>query len=346
MAHSTSPRALYVRHELAFRTQYAELSERSRNEGSLLAGTPGNLTLRTGTGHGYWYRRYYAVTGQQTEDLVCKDGQDSVFDAMRARIEFAVWAERQVRTLRQLGFQVADKDVDRVLVELFNKGLLDAGLVLVGTLAYMAWLNELGLKAVSARTQDVDLARRQTLKLAAPLSFLETMQGTQLKFTPVPGLAPGAPSTSVKRPGKESLRVDMLTAGPQLGRVVALPELHWHAQTVPHFDYLLHEPQRACMLAGGHCIPVTLPAPERLVWHKLYSSANRAQDLAKSEKDLLQAATLLAALVEDDNLRLADSAGDAPVQVINAARRRLPPLRKLLAAHPQALDEVELALAV
>ena len=344
MSRTVSARALYVRHELAFRTQYAELAERSRNEGDLLPGTPGNLSLRTGTGHRYWYRRYYTVAGQPSEDLVCKDGDVPALDAMRARIEFAAWAERQVRALRQLGFQVADKDVARVLVELSNHGLLDAGLVLVGTLAYMAWLNELGLRAVASRTQDVDLARRQALRLAAPLSFLQTMQGTRLAFVPVPGLAPGAPSTSVKRAGKESLRVDVLTPGPQFGRVVALPEMQWHAQAVPHFDYLQREPRRACVLAGGQCIPVDVPAPQRLAWHKLYSSAHRRHDLAKAEKDLVQAATLLAALVEDDHLSFVESAAEVPAQLRNSARRRLPALRKLLAAHPQALEEVESAL--
>ena len=344
VSRSTPARPLYARHELAFRTQHTELAERSRHEGRLLPGTPGTLSLRTGTGHAYWYRRYYTVAGRQSEDLVCKDGDTAALEAMRARIEFAAWAERQVRALRQLGFQVADKDVARVLVELFNQRLLDGGLVLVGTLAYMAWLNELGLRAVASRTQDVDLARRQALKLAAPLSFLQTMQETRLGLVPVPGLGPGTPSTSVKRVGKDGLRVDVLTPGPQLGRVVALQEMQWHAQTVPHFDYLLREPRRACVLAGSHCIPVAVPAAERLVWHKLYSSANRRQDIAKADKDLMQAATLVAALVEDDHMDFAESALQAPAQLRNAARRRLTALRKLLEAHPQALEQVESAL--
>ena len=87
--------------------------------------------------------------------------------AMRERMDFAEWSSKQVSALRKLGFQVADKSVGRVLVELHNLGAFEAGLTLVGTLAYMAWLNEFGVMAVSARTQDIDLARRQRLKLAA-----------------------------------------------------------------------------------------------------------------------------------------------------------------------------------
>ena len=43
-----------------------------------------------------------------------------------------------LRTLRKLGFQAADKSAARVLVELHNRGAFDAGLPLVGTLAFMA----------------------------------------------------------------------------------------------------------------------------------------------------------------------------------------------------------------
>ena len=84
---------------------------------------------------------------------------------------FAEWASAQVSALRKLGFQVADKATARVLVELHNRQAFGAGLVLTGTLACMAWLNELGSIAVTARTLDIDLARRQQLKLGAPLPF-------------------------------------------------------------------------------------------------------------------------------------------------------------------------------
>jgi hypothetical protein len=337
-------RALYARHELAFRTQYAEVCERCRNEGALLPGSPGSLALRSATGHAYWYRRYYVATGQQTEEFVGKDGDHETLEAMRARIEFAEWTRQQVRGLRQLGFQTSDKDVGRVLVELSNRGLFAAGLVMVGTLAYMAWLNELGVKAVASRTQDVDLARRQALKLAAPASFLEMVRATKLQFFPVPGLLASSPPTSVKRPGKEGLRVDVLTPGSELGQVVVVPELDWHAQTVPHYDYLLDKPRQACLLAGTHCIAVNVPAPERLVWHKLYSGANRHRDLAKADKDVQQACTLIAVLVECEDISLADSATELPAELFAAAQSQISRLRRTLIAHPQALEDVERTL--
>jgi hypothetical protein len=336
--------ALYRTHELSFRTQYAEVKERSRAAGTLLPGTPGRLVLRTGTGYGYWYRDYYSVPGQEVEDFVCKDGDEAALQAAKEQIESADWMARQIRDLRKLEFQVAEKTVARVLVELHNAGLFEAGMILVGTLCYMAWLNELGAKAVIARTQDIDLARRQSLKLATPLPFLSTVAATKLKFSPIPGMPSHSPSTSLKRPGAKELRIDVLTDGPDLGRTVSLPELQWHAQTVPFYDYLLSEPREACALAGGHCVPVRLPAPERLLWHKVYSSTNRSGSREKAQKDLLQAATLAAIVVEQDDATLGDSLADAPRKLRAAARTRRPALRKLLEAHPQALEQLELAL--
>jgi len=336
--------ALYSPHELSFRTQYVELKERSFGAGALLPGTPGRLVLRTGTGYGYWYRGYYSVPGQEVEDLVCKEGDADRLQAAREHIEFADWVARQVRDLRKLGFQVADKGVARVLVELHNAGLFAGGLVMVGTLGYMAWLNELGARSVAARTQEIDLARRQKLKLAAPTSFLDTIAATKLKFVAVPGMPSKSPSTSVKRPGADGLRIDLLTHGPALGKAVPVPELQWHAQTVPGYDYLLRDPRPAAALAGGHCVPVLLPAPERLVWHKLYASTARRGNAAKAQKDVLQAATLAALLVEQDDAVLSASLAKAPLELKRAARLRLPALEMLLAAHPQALAQVKAAL--
>lgn len=279
------------------------------------------------------------------EDLAGARDDGDALDAVREQIDFAQWVSRQVSDLRKLEFQVADKSVARVLVELHNLRAFEAGLVVVGTLCYMAWLNELGARAVALRTQDVDLARRQRLKLKAPLGFLEAMQATKLPFAAVPGLSRNEPPTSVKLPGVEGLRVDMLAAGPRLGAPVAIPELLWHAQAIPHYDYLLAGAREGAILAGGHCIPVRLPAPERLVWHKLFSSTARTGAPEKAAKDLLQAATLAAILVEQQDEPLAESAHEAPAALRFAARKRLPAMRKALEAHPMALEQIEAGLA-
>jgi hypothetical protein len=329
---------LYRLHELTIRTLYAEVKERAKGAGEILPGTTGTLVRRAGTGHDYWYRSYYPLPKKRSEEFVGPVGDQAAYEAMRNRMAHSEWTAAQVSALSKLGYQVADKGVAAVLVELHNRRIFEAGLVVVGTLAYMSWLNEYGAMATAARTQDIDLARRQTLKLATPVSFLSSMKATQLPFARIPGMPSAIPSTSVKLPGAEGLRVDLLAPGPVLGQVVALPELQWHAQAIPGYDYLLEEAQAAVMLAGGHCIPVMLPEAERMIWHKLYSSTDRARDPAKAEKDLLQAVTLAAILVEQGNTPLRESFRRAPRELRAAALSRLPRIETLLAPHPQALD--------
>lgn len=317
---------LYRAHELAFRTQYAELKERTLAAGSLLPGTPGSLTLRSGSGRSYWYRVSYPVPGKPLDQLVCKDGDEDRLNAMRERMEFSGWVTQQVSSLRKLGFQVADKATARVLVELHNRQAFEAGLVLVGTLGYMAWLNELGAIAVSARTMDIDLGRRQSLKLAVPLPFLNTMRATGLPFVAVPSLRSSAPPASVKLPGAQGLRIDVLAPGDKLGARVSIPELEWSAQAVPHYEYLLSNAEPGALLAGGHCIPVRLPPAGRFVWHKLYSSTQRRGFPEKGAKDQQQALVLAAVLADTDELALRRAFKEAPTKM----RAPIRPLAKTL----------------
>jgi hypothetical protein len=335
---------LYRKHEQAYLTQYAEVHERTRSADRLLPGTPGSLKRRAGTGHDYWYRVYYFPAGVQRDEFVAKGGDDATLGRMLEQIRFSEWIAEQVPTLRKLGFQVADKTTARVLVELHNAGVFKAGLVLVGTLACMAWLNELGAMAVSSRTLDIDVARGARLAFGAPISFLETVKSSGLNFTPVPGLTPKEPATSVKLPGIDGLRVDLLVPGKHLGAAVPIPELDWAAQAVPYYDYLLAEPAPAAVLAGWQCIPVQVPQAARMVWHKLYSSVKR-QEASKRAKDFRQAAVLAAVLSEDEPGALRTAAEAAPESMIAPIRAQLPRLRAELASHPQAVDFFETALA-
>lgn len=318
---------LFREHELAFRTQYAEVKERVRTERSLLPGTPGTLALRRGTGYGYWYRVFYVEPGRQREELVCAEADTQVLAGMQARIEQASWVSSQVSVLRKLGFQVADRLAGRVLVELHNRQMFESGMVLVGTLGWMAIMNELGASAVSARTLDVDLAV-SSVKIAIPGRFLESMRATGLPFTAVPGLKRSEAATSVKLPGSQGLRVDLLTHGPRLGEPVLIPAFEWAAQAVPFYDYLLDGPEPGVVLAGSHCIPVRLPQPARFVWHKLYSSTQRRGFAEKAEKDRRQALVLAAVLAEAESDLLERALRAAPQRMRAAlapvARRLIP----------------------
>ena len=78
----------------------------------------------------------------------------------------------------------------------------------------------------------------------------------------------------------------------------------------------------------------------------LCARASRVGFAEKSAKDMLQAATLAAVLVEQDDAELAASLGEVPSAMVPAIKTRLPALRRLLVDHPQTLAQFELTLAV
>lgn len=211
--------------------------------------------------------------------------------------------------------------------------------MLVGTLAYASWLNEFGAVATLAKTQDpLQLACRQTIRLATKDSFLSALQATQLPFAKVPGASSKKPSTAVMLLGG-GLRVELLASGPILGEIVAVPELDWHARAIPFYDYLLEGSRPAAVLAGGHCIPAALPDVAHIIWYRLYSSTRSGEDPATAEKDLTAAATLAAILIEQEGAVLRESYREAPRALRSAAISRLPRLERLLAENPRARDE-------
>jgi hypothetical protein len=209
---------LYRLHELTVRTIYSDLKQRAGAVGDILPGTPGTLVKRTtAEGHEYWYRSYYIVPKKRVEVIVGRADDAVAYDSMRQRMNYSSWVAKQVASLSKLGFQSADKEVAAVLVELHNRRVFEAGLTVVGTLAYMSWLNEYGAIATAAHTQDIDLARGKTLKLAGTVPFFSSMMATQLPFHRIPGPPSRNPSTSVKLRGVDALHVDILAPGPMLG---------------------------------------------------------------------------------------------------------------------------------
>ncbi|MGH8721396.1 MAG: GSU2403 family nucleotidyltransferase fold protein, partial [Burkholderiales bacterium] len=232
-----------------------------------------------------------------------------------------------------------DRKAAAVLQVCFNRGLVQAGLTLVGSHAYGVLLNELGLLAPAYRTQDVDVAKARPLALALPdpVSLQTLLRETGLPFVPVPGMPSRRPSASFKLPGAETLAVDLLAPGPRAGEVVPAKELGAFAQTVPLLDFLIEDAIDAVALSPNQVIPVRVPAPERFALHKLFSSQSRRSARDKVRKDIEQAALLTAALEEDTPGGLGDAFRRVPARSRALVRRGASAAARLLqGVSPQA----------
>lgn len=305
---------LFRRHDAAAQAKYQDTKQLARSQERILAGTPGSLKQRVQSGNRYWVRSFTTADGRSTDEYlgpVAAVGKAQVA-RLRHDMELAAALASGSAALRLFGYQRIDRKPAAVLQILRNRGLTGAGLTLVGSHAYGALLNELGIAAAGYRTQDLDLARNRPLAVALPEggSFASLLRESGLDFVPVPGMPSDRPSASFKLPGADLLAVDLLVPGSRTGAVVPVPELGAHAQTVRLLDYLVDEAIDAVVLSPNQVIPVRVPAPERFAVHKLFSSQARRGDRDKARKDLGQAA-VLASAVEDET----------PGRVLDAFRR-------------------------
>jgi hypothetical protein len=314
-----------ARHEAASQTRYQELKQLARSQRRVLTGTPGTVKQRERRGTRYWVREYIRVDGRKDDEHVgtVQTVEAKRVAALRAAVDLARALASGSSRLRLLGYQRIEKKAAAVLGALFNRGLFEAGLVLVGSHAYGALLNDLGIIAPAYRTQDIDLARGEPLELGLPseTDFAALLGESGLEFVPVPGLPSRRPSTSYKVAGRETLAVDLLVPGPRAGEVAAVDELRAHAQTIPLLDFLVAEAVDSIVLSPNQVVPVKLPAAERFALHKLFSSQRRGSDRDKARKDLEQAAVLASVLEEETPGLLADAWKHLPASGRGATKR-------------------------
>ena len=338
-----SARLPYRRHDAASQTKYQDLKALAGSQQRILAGTPGTLKQRTQSGKRYWVREHIRVDGSKVDEYQgaeAANGEGRIA-TLRGEVELARALAAGSAQLRLLGFQRMERKPAAVLEVFFNRGLVGAGLTLVGSHAYGAILNELGVLAPAYRTADLDLARAQPLAVALPdgVGFQQLLGESGLPFVPVPGMPSHRASASFKLPGAETLAVDLLVPGARIGAIVPVKELGTHAQAVPLLDFLIGEPLDGVILSPNQVIPVKLPSPERFILHKLYSSQSRIADRGKGAKDLEQAAVLTAVLEEDSPGRLLETFRRMPSAGKTAARRGArAAAQRLAASHPQAED--------
>ena len=296
---------------LQVQTAYAELVEQlvAGEAQRAIGHSKGAFVVKALKGQEYYYFQH-ALPGGIVQTYVGR--RTPALDAIVARFKEGreLATSERLRTtrlsalLRSGGAIGIDGPSARVLEALADAAVFRLGGVLVGTHAFLALGNMLGVRWTGGgvRTEDIDIAGENTLAIAVPALAADVpkvLDSLEMGFFPVPGLSPNQPSTSFKVRGR-ALRVDVLT--PQRGRrtgPVPIPRFHTAAQPLPHLDYLIEDPQQAA-LAAGSGILVNVPLPARFALHKLVVARSRPlTQQTKSGKDLDQAAQLIAILAED-----------------------------------------------
>ncbi len=305
---------LFSRHSPVLQTSFSEVKRQAVEQPFVLVGTPGSLGVRKVKGRDFYYRQFYDAQGKKAADYVGPAGDTAAqerADAIRDQIATANAISNEVRILAQRGYVRADSRTTAVLAALSNRGIFRGGAVLVGSHAYGALLNELGVRAAAFFTEDVDVARSDPLEVAPDADLEKILAESTVPLVPVPSFERSAPSTSYKTAGRDRLRVDLVA--PARGTAVTsrpVPELRAHATALPYLGYLLNAAIDAIVLGRESVVPVNVPRPELFAWHKMLVSQLRTSTSEKRGKDLLQASVIFAVLAEDapEDLRAAFAA--------------------------------------
>lgn len=301
---------MYSPYPLAIQTTYQDLLDRHRRRPPV--SIEGSLIVETRRGQKYWTAKR-RIGDRIRETHIGPDNADIRKKIERAKAEqekFEAWkAETSslVAQLRAAGANTLDIKTGKVIAALSRVGFFAGGGLLAGTHAFALYEMELGVKfqGVVMRTEDVDLLADRSVKIVADKeSSMSTMLG-DVGFKPVASLTDAFPSRWSFENGTP---VDVLTPL-QRGKeaVVPLKGLGIHAQALPFIEFLMVRPIEAVGLYREGML-VRVPAPERYAIHKLIVASERKGSFrSKSEKDLQQAATLIAVLSEQRPFELKDA---------------------------------------
>jgi len=288
---------------LGAQTAYAELADQVQAQElqTSLAGLPGTFHRRAIKGKDYWYFGYRDMDGRGRMVYV---GPDS------ARIQNLVHRFAEQKDLRHLvpqanaalalGCEGIQSKHYRIIRRLADYGLFRADGILIGTHAFLAYGNLLGVKWLEGgRTLDVDFAHAgKNISLALPANIHIDVRGAldslEMGLLPITQFS-GKTGAQYRNPLDPELRLDFVTCEHRLGGMVELPELNLMLEPLKFMEFSLQDTIQGCVFGKEGACTVNLPAPERFAVHKLIVYGERpVSQRTKSNKDLLQAAALMA----------------------------------------------------
>jgi hypothetical protein len=290
---------------LSAQTAYAQLLDAAHaaDLARTVADLPGSFARKQVKGRIYWYYQMLDVAGRQRQIYVGPENERVLALVERSAGDSA---RPKLQSLAQSAIALGNAPMlpkhFKVVQRLADHGFFRAGGLLIGTHAFLAYGNMLGVRwADGQRTQDVDFAHAgKEVSLALPadleINVHDALDSLQMGLLPLMG-ASGAGATYFD-PKDPEFQIDFLTP---LHRGGTTPYRHERLgitlQPLKFMEFSLQDVQQAAVFAGSGVAVVNVPHPARFALHKLLVAGERpASRIAKSNKDILQAAALLGVL--------------------------------------------------
>ena len=332
-------------------TAYAELAEQTRvfELSNALAGLVGSFHKLQRRARTYWYFAYRDLDSKVRMVYVGPDDERvralvERFDATHGTKPLAPQAQAALA----LGCATVAPKHFRIIKRLSEYGFFRAGGILVGTHAFLALGNMLGVRWIEgASTLDTDFAHAgRNVSLALPADLRIDVHGALESLEM--GLLPasqfdGKVAPHYRNPSEQELRIDFVTSASRRRGPVIMPELNLALEPLKFMEVSLEAPVQVCIAAQAGACMVNAPAPERYAIHKLIVAGERpAEERTKARKDLLQAASLASWFVEAGDSRAFNAAWRDALRRGKSWRARLLRGKTALLKIAPELDAVEL----
>ncbi|MBL8502842.1 MAG: nucleotidyltransferase domain-containing protein [Rhodocyclaceae bacterium] len=286
---------------LSAQTAYAELFSQAQGfeMTNALAGLTGAFHRRELKGRDYWYFGYRDIDRKLRMVYVGPDSER--VRALVGKFEQVLKDKPLVPPARMAfaaGCAPAAPKHFRIIKRLADYGFFRAGGILVGTHAFLAMGNMLGVRwQEGSATLDVDLAHAgRNISVALPANLRIDVHGALESLEM--GLLPimqfdGRAGAQYRNPRDQELRLDFVTSKARGHRFVVMKDLNLALEPLKFMEFSLEQTTQGCVFSNlGACV-VNLPAPERFAVHKLIVHGERPMsERAKAVKDLLQAASI------------------------------------------------------
>ncbi len=347
------PPRLFTDLSPAAQTNFAELFEQARAAAldRSVRDLPGSFNKKTVKGREYWYWQVRDLQGVNRQVYLGPD-DERLARLIRLQAEGRSRASDDLAALASacvsLGCMTVIPQHFTVINRMAEYGFFRAGGVLVGTHAFIAMANMLGVRWSSGwRTSDVDVAhtgKNVSLALAenARADMHDAITSLEMGLLPQQSLASGPAATYIT--ARKDIRVDLLTTAGRQDEVYLYEPLNVRLQPLKFMEFSLEHTTQTALIAGEQVVVVNIPSPMRYALHKLVIMGEREEAFrTKIGKDAGQ----VAALVEYGLLRapaaLKSAAEDLMARGPGWRSRAKEGLQHVAAHHPeiaQRLGEV------
>lgn len=238
----------------------------------------------------------------------------------------------------------------KVINRLSEHGFFNAGGVLIGTHAFIAMGNMLGVRWTGGwKTNDIDFAHAgKNVSLALPThtesDVHDAITSLRMGLLPVKSIASGTGATYLNSKGGE-MRIDLLTTAGRSDAVYRHEPLKVNLQPLKFMEFSLEKIAQTAVISGEHALMVNIPSPVRYALHKLVVMAEREVALrTKLQKDAGQVAAIVSYALERSPYALDEAAEDIVGRGKGWCSRIAEGTRLLARHHPSIAGQLTMVL--